>query len=147
MQIGFHHIALTVKDIDRSADFYEKLGMEQVANYEHDDGSFKIAQLKFGSAILELFWFKNAEALPDKAQELKTDLRVIGTKHFGLKVESLDDALAYFRKLDIRPASEPRVGRTGVRYFFFKDPDGILVEVSQDDRTFMNSDHTTKPTI
>lgn len=134
MEFVFHHIALSVSDIERSVQFYEKLGLKRVLDYVSDDGEMKITQLKFGAAILELFWYKNAKSLPAHARSLSSDLPVIGTKHFGFRVENLDEALARLQELGIEIAEQPKTGRTGVRYCFFKDPDGTLVEVSQDDR-------------
>lgn len=135
MEFSFHHVALTVSDIEQSVAFYRRLGMAEVARYEEEDDSMKIVQLKFGGAILELFWFKDREQLPDHAHELGTDLRVIGTKHFGLKVDDLGQAVAHLNELGVDIVSSPKTGRTGVQYCFFRDPDGILVEVSQDDRS------------
>ncbi|MEJ6394194.1 VOC family protein [Gymnodinialimonas sp. 2305UL16-5] len=133
---SYHHTALSVADIDKSCAFYELFGMEKVANYRHDDDSFRIIQLRLGSAILELFWFAENLPLPEHAKDLSQDLKVIGTKHFGFKVDNLEEAISFLGDNGIEVASEPRIGRTGVRYLFFKDPDGILVEVSQDDRVF-----------
>ena len=83
---------------------------------------------------MELFWFRDHSPLPKSARELSTDLKVIGTKHFGFKVSNLVNTQELLEEKGIEVASEPRVGRTGVTYLFFRDPDGILIEVSQDDR-------------
>lgn len=134
MDFAFHHVALTVTDIERSTVFYSAFGMKELSRFEEEDGSMKIVQLKFGEAILELFWFRDHAGLPEHARELAKDLRVIGTKHFGFRVNDLELALEQLKERGIDMVTEPKVGRTGVTYCFFKDPDGILVEVSQDDR-------------
>jgi glyoxylase I family protein len=68
-----------------------------------------------------------------------TDLPIIGTKHFGLRVDSVckakDDLVVQGL---INQSVEIKQGRTGPRFFFIKDPDGILVEIAEDDRSFWN---------
>lgn len=64
-----------------------------------------------------------------------TDLPAIGAKHFGLKVDSIEaarDELA--AKGIVKPDIQITQGRTGPRYFFIEDPDGILVEILEDKR-------------
>jgi glyoxylase I family protein len=50
---------------------------------------------------------------------------------------SVEQAKKELAAAGMAPAEvEIRQGRTGPKYFFIKDPDGILVEISQDDRPF-----------
>jgi len=133
----FHHVCLSVTNRDRSVDFYQKLGFSQVHLWEADDKSMTITHLKNGEIILELFCIANYRPAPDTIHSIKTDLPVIGTKHFGLKVDSIEAAredLAHKGIVDGSIAITQ--GRTGPRYFFIEDPDGILVEISEDKREF-----------
>jgi glyoxylase I family protein len=50
--------------------------------------------------------------------------------HICLSISSRELAARGIVEKDI----EITQGRTGPRYFFITDPDGILVEISQDDR-------------
>ena len=139
MTYAIHHIALSVTDRERSLAFYEKLGFQQVHFWEADDKSLTITHLKLGDSgfILELFCYQNFTSAPETIYTTPTDLPVIGTKHFGLRVDSIEaarDDLA--AKGIVKPDIRITQGRTGPRYFFIADPDGILVEVAEDNREF-----------
>jgi glyoxylase I family protein len=135
----FHHVALSVTDRERSVAFYGKLGFTQVHLWAADDGSLTITHLKNGDMILELFCYKNYQAAPESIHTTKTDLPIIGTKHFGLKVDSIEAAredLASKGMVDTEV--EILQGRTGPCFFFIEDPDGILVEIAEDKRKFLH---------
>jgi len=136
---AIHHVALSVTNRETSIDFYEKLGFTEVHFWEADDKNLSITHLKLGDSdfILELFCFASPQSAPDSIHATATDLPVIGTKHFGLKVDSIevarDDLTA---KGIVKPDIAITQGRTGPRYFFIEDPDGILVEIAEDKREF-----------
>jgi glyoxylase I family protein len=130
-----HHICLSVTDRSKSVDFYAKLGFTQVFLWESEDNSLTITHLKLGDTILELFCYKKYVPAPDTILSTKTDLPVVGTKHFGLKVESIQLAKEYLVEQKIIDIDKEIItGRTGPLYFFITDPDGIQVEIAEDNR-------------
>lgn len=132
---AIHHVAISVSNHERSVEFYAQLGFRQVHFWEAGDKSFSITHLKLGGFILELFCFANALAAPDSIHSTKTDLPIIGTKHFGLGVDSIEAAREDLAVKGIVDKNiEITEGRTGPRYFFIEDPDGILVEIIEDKR-------------
>lgn len=132
-----HHVAISVTNRERSIAFYELLDFRKVHEWHSDDNSLTITHLLNGNMILELFCFTSFQRAPNTIYDTKTDLPVIGTKHFGLKVDSIEAAREDLAaKLIIEPDIEIVQGRTGPRYFFIKDPDGILVEIAEDKRSF-----------
>lgn len=134
---SFHHVALSIADRKRSAAFYAQLGFEQVHLWQADDGSLTITHLKNGDFILELFCYKNSQPAPETIHATATDLPIVGTKHFGLKVDSIEAARNDLATKGIVSKDvEITQGRTGPRYFFIADPDGILVEIAEDKREF-----------
>lgn len=138
---AIHHIALSTTDRTKSIEFYNKLGFQQVHFWEAEDKSLSITHLKLSDSnfILELFCFASPRPAPDSIHTTFTDLPIIGTKHFGLKVDSIEaarDDLA--SKGIVKPDIQITQGRTGPRYFFIEDPDGILVEIAEDKREFKN---------
>jgi len=134
---GIHHVALSITDRERSVEFYTKLGFAQVHLWAAEDKSLTITHLKLDDFILELFCYKNYQEAPSTIQSTKTDLPVVGTKHFGLRVDSIEAAREDLSQRGIVDKEiEITQGRTGPRYFFIADPDGILVEVSEDKRSF-----------
>lgn len=129
-----HHTALSVEQLAPAEDFYQLFGYQPVHRYVHPDGSFAIAHLKLDEYVLELFWYANHEEAPASATELSTDLPRIGAKHHGVRVTDVDAAYTWVQQQGLRVEGEVREGRTGVRYFFLKDPSGNFFEISQDDR-------------
>lgn len=89
--------------------------------------------LKLNNIVLEMFCYKEYENLPETAKTTATDLPVLGTKHFALGVENIEQAKEFVIKNEIANDIEIKVGRLGKPYFFIKDPDGILVEIIEND--------------
>jgi len=131
---SFHHVALSVSDLDASVSFYGLLGFKQVFRWQADDASLVIVHLRQGAALLELFCFTHTVAAPASSGQLETDLPRIGIKHFGLRVDDIHAARARMQSLGLADGINIVQGRTEVDYFFIKDPSGILVEIVQDDR-------------
>lgn len=124
------HYAISVGDADRSILFYEKLEFQVIKDYQAEDGSVRIVQMKNGNFILEMFAYPDSEKLPDFVNTLGEDLKVKGAKHLGLWVADVEKAAAYLTEAGL--VNEKPVisqGRLGRPYFFIKDPDGIFVEI------------------
>lgn len=100
---------------------------------EREDESIKINMLKLNNTVLEMFCYKEYTKLPETAKTTATDLPVLGTKHFALGVENIEQAKEFVIKNEIANDIEIKVGRLGKPYFFIKDPDGILVEIIEND--------------
>lgn len=132
----FHHVSLSVRDISKSIKFYGLFGFKEVLTWRGDDNKVTVSHLKLGDMLLELFCFKNNQEPSKSSQELATDLPRIGVKHFGLKVENLKITKNKFLENGLAKEIQITQGKTGIDYFFIKDPDGILLEFLQDDRDF-----------
>jgi len=129
-----HHIAFSVSDQHASVDFYKKLGFEELSFWEAEDKSLSITHLSLNGLILELFCYAVSQPAPDSIHATSTDLPIIGTKHFGLKTSSIEDAHADLAAKGIIDATiEIKQGKW-YKYFFIADPDGILVEITDETR-------------
>lgn len=124
-----NHVAISVIDNKETIEFYKKFGFKEFKKWKAEDESIKIDMLKLNDTVLEIFCYKEYTKLPETAKSIATDLPVIGTKHFALGVENIDQAKEFVIKNEIAKDIEIKVGRLGKPYFFIKDPNGILVEI------------------
>lgn len=136
MDFTIHHAAISAINMAESVAFYEQFGFRVVLHWKDPDGALEIAHLKLGANYLEVFWYRDQKPAPETAASLATDLPRIGVKHFALKVDSVYEAKNFVENRGIASNVEVQQGRTGVIYFFIKDPSGILVELLEDKRGF-----------
>jgi catechol 2,3-dioxygenase-like lactoylglutathione lyase family enzyme len=119
---GIDHFVLTVSDVERACEFYERvLGCEVVTF-----GAGRRA-LRFGDQKINLH--------PDGwDHEPKADRPTPGSGDFCVLTETPSEAVAReLREADVEIV-EGTVGKTGTRgpidSVYFRDPDGNLVEVA-----------------
>jgi catechol 2,3-dioxygenase-like lactoylglutathione lyase family enzyme len=138
-------IGMTVRDIDRSVEFYQSvLSFEKVSDvelagdaYEHLEGVFglrvRIARLRLGDEEIEL-----TQYLAPEGRSIPEDSRSEDRwfQHVAIVVRDMDSAYAVLRGHHVRfastgpqllPASNPNAG--GIAAFYFKDPDGHVLEL------------------
>ncbi len=133
MEFNIHHVAISVSDIQKAIEFYLLFGFKEVASYK--DENLEIKHLYLNGFILEVFSFKDYKER--EIFNLWDDLKILGVKHFALKVDDIEKARDFFiEKGIISEDTKISKGRTGILYFFVKDPDGNFVEIVQDDRSF-----------
>ena len=116
---SFNHVTISVDNLDKTLEFYKKFGFEKYKEYS--DENVDIVMLKLGNMILEIFHYQEKEKLPEHSKELAIDLKTIGNKNF-VEENKLSDSEIIINK-----------GRLGKPYFFIKDPDGILMEIIEED--------------
>ncbi len=124
MPARIRHIALSVKDIDATADFYEKaFGLTRSAKSEGptayrlymSDGEINLALLQYKSEV---------------GSGLKNPSDFVGIHHFGFQCDDLE-------------AQQKQIEAAGGKFFFdlgdpddddferkFKDPNGIIFDVN-----------------
>jgi glyoxylase I family protein len=133
-----HHVAISVTSLEQSVPFYEKLGFGEVMQWQAEDGSLSIVQMQLSGLLLEMFCFASSKAGGVNKRTLESDLKTIGTKHFGLRVDDIERVRKQLVEAGLVDAQVVVTkGRTGIEYFFLRDPDGLFVEIVQDDRDFM----------
>lgn len=131
MQYKFNHVAFTVKDINESSLWYSQvLGFKEVFRYEKSH--IKLVNLDFNGFILELLEFGNdTKPLPDYRKNLQEELHVIGTKHLCIESENLDLTIQRLRDKNVEFEGDIDTAATGGKFIFFKDCNGILLELYQ----------------
>jgi catechol 2,3-dioxygenase-like lactoylglutathione lyase family enzyme len=130
-----HHFALSVADLDVSVQFYASFGFRSRFAWEADDASLRIIHLILDGFILELFCCADNAGDPPLDQEIGNDLTRIGVKHLALHVADLQAAKRHLASAGLDTGTEITHGRTGLEYFFVRDPDGLWLEIVEDHRT------------
>jgi catechol 2,3-dioxygenase-like lactoylglutathione lyase family enzyme len=153
------HVSLTVRDVDRSVEFYSKaLGLKllrvSVLN-PSPETQFKNAYMYRGSFLLELITATDAATQPQPPASWQTSLRAsIGITHLGVRVKNLESAMAKLEAAGARKIGGPfeiskkttkiayaaakvppnikyarRPGNRPWRNAVFADPDGVVIEL------------------
>jgi len=126
MLAAIHHVAIIASDYERSRNFYAGiLGLPIIREvFREARGSWK-CDLAVGAAQIELFSFPQPPPRPNAPE-------ACGLRHLAFAVPELGPVIAHLEAAGV--AVEPvRVDEhTGRRFTFFKDPDGLPLELYEE---------------
>lgn len=119
----FNHVALSVKDVNTSADFYKNvLNLKEITNRTQKEG---------------IRWFSLGE---DKElhliSTLKENVTVNKAVHFALTTTNFDEFVKTLDAFKIGysdwPGTDHKISirADGIKQVFFQDPDGYWIEVN-----------------
>lgn len=118
--LGLRHVALNVRDVAKSVDFYQNiLGMKLEWQPDVDNAYLTSGGDNLALHRMETEWTSAQES----AQRLD---------HFGFVVrhpENVDEWAAQIRSHGIVLEREPKTHRDGARSFYFRDPDQNLIQI------------------
>ena len=116
--LGIRHVALNVRDVQKSVDFYcNVLGMQ--IEWKPDEEN---VYLTSGTDNLAIHKLRSTEP-PSASQTLH---------HIGFVVRHPEDVDAWadrIQKQGLTLAQPPKTHRDGARSFYIYDPDGILIQL------------------
>ena len=122
MILGLDHIAIICSS-ERSIDFYKNLGFEEVSREER--GYDILVFLKGYGLVLEMFIDPTHPPRVDRPEAM-------GLRHLALRVDSVEATLDELKKNDeLEINAEPIRVREGKHFTFFKDPDGLPIELHE----------------
>jgi lactoylglutathione lyase len=123
MQTHFNHIALYVRDLKKSTEFYRDVIQAEVMPDPFQDDRhvwFKIGEHN------QLHLIAGSQSPPP------------GNMHFAFSVSSWDDFLTHLNRFGIRYEDgkggngKVRTRPDGVKQIYLQDPDGYWIEINED---------------
>ncbi|MBC3622046.1 MULTISPECIES: SMU1112c/YaeR family gloxylase I-like metalloprotein [Halomonadaceae] len=121
---SIHHVAIICSDYQRSKSFYtEILGLKILAeNYRESRDSYKLDLALPNGGQIELFSF------PEPPSRLSNP-EAQGLRHLAFVVNSVESTANELQShgIDVEPIRVDEF--TGKRFTFFKDPDGLPLEL------------------
>lgn len=124
--LAIHHVAIICSDYQRSKQFYtELLGLSVLAeNYRAARDSWKLDLALPNGNQIELFSFPNPPPRPSQPEAQ-------GLRHLAFVVEDVQAFVAYLNAHSVEVEAVRIDEYTGKMFTFFKDPDGLPLELYQ----------------
>ena len=122
--VFFNHVALSVKDANKSAEFYKKaLNLKEITNKTEIDG---IKWLSLGGGIeLHLITIPDAEIRVNKAIHF-----ALTTAEFDSVIEKLKTLRIVYSDWSGETPYKVNIRKDGIKQIYFQDPDGYWIEVN-----------------
>jgi len=125
LTFSFNHIALSVKDVDESVQFYQKV--LQLEEIENTASNSKTRWLSLNEG-------KQLHLIPRPNSEIKINKAV----HFALSTSDLDSIISNLNELKIEFSDWKDIPnkiytrKDGIKQIYFQDPNGYWIEINDD---------------
>jgi lactoylglutathione lyase len=122
---GIGHVAIKVKDLDRSLDYYvNKLGFAEMMRLNKDDGSVWLVYLRItDEQYLEVFPGADGDRAPGWDAN--------GLNHVCVTVDDIDSVLAQVDAAGLALLMPLKTAVDGNRQAWLEDPDGNRIELME----------------
>lgn len=123
--------AIIVSDVENSIEWYSKnLGFEVLNRVDMSDRGFKQANLKRGSALVELIELNTAISQAELLQNRPQRSRIQGFFKFGFTVSELDSWVEFLTESGVQfNGSVVEDPNSGQRMVIVLDPDGNRIQL------------------
>lgn len=132
--LRLHHFGITADNLTETIQWYqEKLGFTYDYTYEIEALKMKAAFMSLGDFRLEIFEVQNSNPMPEYRRDVAANIGVKGLNHVALAVADLEAAYYTLKDRGIEFVAEIMEipNSHGERYTFFKDINGVLIELFQ----------------
>ena len=120
-----HHIAVICSDYAKAKEFYiDKLGFTLEKECYRPAQDDYLRMLRLGETVIELFIRPDAPARVNNPEAM-------GLRHLAFQVEDIVPAAAWLNSLGIETEPIREDPYNGGRFTFFKDPDGLPLELHE----------------
>jgi len=122
---SFNHIALAVKDVNTSIEFYQKV--LQLKEIENTASNSKTRWLSLSDG-------KQLHLIPRPNYEIKINKAV----HFALATSNIDAFIKHLEDLKIEYSdwlntpNKDYIRKDGIKQVYFQDPNGYWIEINDD---------------
>jgi len=113
------HVCLTARDLQRSVDYYEKLGLTRVFRFTRKGSTFGFYMELSPGAFVEIFEDPNLGQVVNN-----------GIIHFCLETDDIDTVIAQARGNGVE-VTDKKLGVDNTWQCWLEDPDGNRFEVHQ----------------
>ena len=120
-----HHIAIICSDWERAREFYvNKLGFELIREVFRPQIGDCLRMIRQGDTTIEVF-------IKPECPERVTNPEAKGLRHLAFHVDNVEETAAWLteRGIETEPIREDLVN--GGKFTFFKDPDGLPLEIHE----------------
>jgi lactoylglutathione lyase len=118
------HVAIRVKDVERTLDFYDgKLGMREMMRLDRDGRLWLLYLRITDNQFLEVF--------PEGVGERAAERDAVGFNHICLEIADIDVALRELEAAGVPLIREKQMGADGNWQAWIEDPDGHRIELMQ----------------
>ena len=120
-----HHIAVICSDWEQAREFYvNKLGFELIREAYRPAQNDYLRMLRMGETTLEIF-------IKPENPERVNNPEAKGLRHLAFHVEDAEAAARWLTERGIATESIREDKVNGGRFTFFKDPDGLPLEIHE----------------
>lgn len=126
-----HHVAIIVSDMAKAKDFYvNKLGFAIIReNHRPERHDYKLDLRLNDTTELEIFGPDAEGSAPPKRVSRPSE--ACGLRHLAFMVDSVEAAVQELEAVGIECEPIRRDTYTGKKMTFFKDPDGLPLEIHE----------------
>ena len=145
---NIHHIGITVKNLEKTVEFYrDVIGLKMIEPPTKPSAESNHGQpVGVKDAVIRICLFEIAEGQivefleyqPTSPIETPMPMNALGAHHIALLVDNMDD---YVKKLEndnieflYKPLTIKGGYFKGIKWVYFKDPDGIIVELIEKEK-------------
>lgn len=120
-----HHIAVISSDYTKAKEFYiDKLGFALEKEFYRPASNDYLRMLRLGDTVIELFIRPDAPARVNNPEAM-------GLRHLAFRVEDIVPAVQWLNSVGIETEPIREDPYNGGRFTFFKDPDGLPLELHE----------------
>jgi glyoxylase I family protein len=120
-----HHIAVISSDYAKAKAFYiDKLGFVLEKEFYRPANNDYLRMLRLGDTVIELFIRPDAPARVNNPEAM-------GLRHLAFQVEDIVPAVEWLNSVSIETEPIREDPYNGGRFTFFKDPDGLPLELHE----------------